>query len=135
LFAHCDIIEHVVKTAEPPVVNPPSSADVQARLTALSQGKPSTPKPPPLNRVDVREDDQGLVGEGNVSEIIEANELYEKALIEFRILLARYHANTEDVRAKLAVETAASFILSLWPDSLKDLDSAKHNSGEPRFSL
>jgi hypothetical protein len=88
-----------------------------------------------MEKVELREDDQGMKGEGSVADVVEASVLYDKALIEFRILLARYHANTDDVRAKLAVETAASFILALWPNSRKDLDSAKHNSGEPRFTL
>lgn len=59
----------------------------------------------------------------------------KSALQEFKILLAQYYADTTNQRSKAAVESVGSFILTIWPDMLTDLDTAKKGFEKPRFSL
>lgn len=66
--------------------------------------------------------------------VMVGHELQESALVEFRVLMAKYAANPKDERAKTEVEAVANFILRLWPDLEAELAKAKPGQ-EKRFSL
>lgn len=73
--------------------------------------------------------------QSEVAKVIDAAHDQDKAVQEFKILLARYYANTKDSSAKIAVESVGSFLLALWPSLADKLQEAKASFEKPRFSL
>lgn len=62
-------------------------------------------------------------------------EAQEKALQEFKLLLARYYANRKDEGVRTSCQAVGGFILRLWPDLKERLEEAKKSLEEPEFKL
>lgn len=58
-----------------------------------------------------------------------------KAITELRVLLAKYHANSELPSHKVEVEAVANFIIRMWPELEELVYQAAHESKNPSFKL
>jgi hypothetical protein len=133
-FPGHEIVVHEKHAPEPPTVPPVKRSQVQAVLDAHPE---DAAKQPQNSRITTKDVDNFVeeVKESGVAQVIESNELLNKALQEFKILLAKYYANEQDTKAKIEVQAVGNFILALAPDMAPELQAAKDSFTKPRFNL
>jgi len=69
------------------------------------------------------------------AQVIESNNLMDKALQEFKVLLAKYYADVMNPDTKLEVQAVANFLIAINPEIESELKKAKDNFIRPKFSL
>lgn len=70
-----------------------------------------------------------------IGEVYAGKDIQDKAINEFKLMLARHFANPKDERVKIATQSIGNFILKLWPDLKDDLEAAKVSMKQDEFSL
>lgn len=130
MYPNCRIVKHEKYTPEPPTVPNVERGAVNAMLNKLGEGIP-----PEVTSVETTPTQPKTEEAPTVGMVIEANSILNQAMQEFRILLAKYYANTEDVKSKIEVQAVGNFILALAPDMADELQKAKHSFEKPSFSL
>jgi len=97
-------------------------AFVDAKGQPVDSSIPSAPKELQRREREVRKDRQQMADQ-------------DRALNEFKVVLAKYYANREHEPFKIAAVAVANFLTVLWPELEEKLKGMKDEFENPRFSL